>query len=106
MITHKVEVAVPGCDVAGFVYAADVPEELGEDMLDLSLPNGVLVTAGWYPEGDPDGQYRVSVYDRSELVVSLWSREVEQAAKDVRHLAAMILSGGLSSIANAIRAGA
>lgn len=92
--------------MTGFLYAADAPESLGEDMLDLSLPGDILATAGWYPEGDSEGKYRVSVYDRGEIIVSLFSQDVDQAASDVRHLAQMILKGGLPAIANAIRAGA
>lgn len=106
MITRQIQIAIPGCEVAGFLYSADSAEALGEDMLDVSLPGGVLVTAGWYLEGAASGQYRVSVYDHDEIVVSLFSLDVDQAARDVRHLSNMILRGELPSIAKAIRAGA
>lgn len=38
-------------------------------MLDVALANGVLISAGWYPEGDPDGCYCVMVYRGYERLI-------------------------------------
>lgn len=53
-----------GCEakVVGFLYEADSAAELGQDMIEVQLANGVSIDAGWYPEGDPDGAYDVSVW--------------------------------------------
>lgn len=50
-----------GCHAVGCIYADADRSILGEDMLDVTLPNGVLVSVGWYPECDPKGQYRIIV---------------------------------------------
>lgn len=52
------------CEVIGAVYEADDRADranLSEDMLEIVLPNGILISAGWYPDADPDGQYIVTV---------------------------------------------
>lgn len=55
-------------EVIGFIYSDSEPRNLGEDMLEVVLPNGILVDVGWYPEGDPQGRYRVSVTYGLELL--------------------------------------
>jgi len=50
------------CEVVGFLYEADLPEELGQDMIEVQLSNGMTIDAGWYPEGDPTGSYVVKVW--------------------------------------------
>jgi len=90
MITrHLIPNVPPGSQVCGFIYEADVATERGEDMLDVVLENGILITAGWYPEGDPKGCYRVAVHrDYNELVPAAESPNADQALIDVEQFAA------------------
>jgi hypothetical protein len=45
----------------GFLYTADNPAALGEDMFAASLPDGTTIEAGWSEEGDPQGSYLIRV---------------------------------------------
>jgi hypothetical protein len=82
--TIKYNPSVPGCKVSGQLYASDNKKLLGEDMLDVVLPNGFLITAGWYPEGDPLGKYRLSVYRGCEQVtLALESDDVDTIVIDL-----------------------
>lgn len=49
-----------GCEVTGRIYWDRNAAMLGEDMLDVLLPNGVLVSCGWYPESSPSGSFRIT----------------------------------------------
>lgn len=49
------------CQVVGAIEMSDHPADLSEDMLDVILPNGFLVSAGWIPDGGPNGQYVVTL---------------------------------------------
>lgn len=72
------------CVVVGALYQSDDPYELGQDMLEVRLPNGKHINAGWYPEGSPNGKYRVSVYLGPQQIASnLESDDVNSAAMDV-----------------------
>ncbi|WP_412028809.1 hypothetical protein [Deinococcus yunweiensis] len=42
------------------VYAEATPE-LKEDLLQVVYPDGQTLDVGWYPEGDPKGEYRILV---------------------------------------------
>ncbi len=35
---------------------------LTQDMLEVELPNGVIIDVGWYPEHDPNGEYGIAVF--------------------------------------------
>jgi len=50
------------CEVVGFLYEADSPVDLGQDMIEVQLANGLTIDAGWYPEGDPAGSYVVKAW--------------------------------------------
>lgn len=50
-----------GCLVRGCIVASNNPADLSEDMLEIAMPNGLLVCAGWEPESDPNGQYIVTL---------------------------------------------
>jgi hypothetical protein len=52
-------VVPPGCKLSGYLYDDPDKRILGEDMVEVLLPNGILVSAGWYPESSPQGKYRV-----------------------------------------------
>ena len=56
-----------GCEVVGFLYESDDVAELGQDMIEVRVPTGVTINAGWYPEGSPEGAYRVRTWGRVEF---------------------------------------
>jgi hypothetical protein len=49
-------------EVVGFLYEADDPADLGQDMIEVQLSSGVTIDAGWYPEGAADGAYVVKAW--------------------------------------------
>lgn len=57
-----------GCQVFGHIYWDKDSRILGEDMLDVQLSNGVLISCGWYPEGDPNGCYRITVNEGFHVI--------------------------------------
>lgn len=48
--------------VRGALYDTMDPLFLVQDILDVVLPDGVIIDVGWYPESDPSGEYRITVY--------------------------------------------
>lgn len=56
-------ISVAGARVKGVLYDEyPDPEYLDQDILQVSLPNGVTIDVGWYPESDPTGSFRIVVY--------------------------------------------
>lgn len=77
----EIPVVVPeGCRVTGTLYSSDNPQELSQDMLEVVLPNGVLVDVGSYRDGDVDRRYVVSVSYGMRLLAADSSKYAEQAA--------------------------
>lgn len=63
----KIPIQIPeDCKAVGCLYESDDHRDLGEDMMDISLPHGLLLSVGWYPEGDKSGSYVVTL-------TKLWS---------------------------------
>lgn len=58
------------CEVVGYLYDSDDPADLGQTMVEVTTPDGTLITCGWIPEGDPTGKYRVSVTRGFQRLVS------------------------------------
>lgn len=48
--------------VKGEIYDSDDTDVLLQDLLEIGLPSGNTIDVGWYPEHDPNGQYRVILY--------------------------------------------
>jgi len=81
------------CRVAGFIVCSDNKLQLSEDMLDIMLPNGLLVTAGWYPDGGEQGRYRVCIHrGYDELIPPLESDDADKAAAAVEMLVRQFLA--------------
>jgi len=57
----------PSCRVIGFLYSSDDTAELGQDMVEVRLPIGVTINAGWYPEGAALGSYLIKVWGAVNL---------------------------------------
>ena len=57
-------------------------------MVEVDLPNGVLVYAGWYERGNDPGKYRIYVdYELNRLIPFIETDDPHQAAVDVAALA-------------------
>jgi hypothetical protein len=50
-----------GAEVVGHLYEDEDRSVQSEDMIDVLLPNGILISGGWYPEASIQGHYRVAV---------------------------------------------
>lgn len=79
----------PGAVVKGMFYQSDDPASLTQDMVEIDLPSGYSVEAGWFPEADPDGSYRVTVfrnYWTNQPERPKYTKSAEQAATMIREL--------------------
>lgn len=80
------------CEIGGFLYSCDEAKDLGQDMLEVRLPNGIRINAGWYPEGDPEGRYQISVWGARELAQAEYL-DVDEAAREIESLIAGFSNG-------------
>jgi hypothetical protein len=89
----RVDVNVPPiCRRAGFLYWVEDVAGLGEDMVEVELPSGVLIDAGWYPEGSVDGSYKVKACWRlTKLVDDHYFADINDAARFVEDLTNQLL---------------
>src|SRR5665213_648822 len=56
-----------GVTVKGELFDSKNSIVLSEDLLEISLPSGRNIDVGWYPEHDPSGSYRITLYrDRTD----------------------------------------
>lgn len=87
-------------EVVGFLYESDDPADLGQDMIEIRLPNGIVINSGWYPEGDPKGCYRIAVRTDGGLLrpPSMWD-SAQCALEELERL--VIRYCGPLAIANA-----
>jgi hypothetical protein len=73
----------------GFLYTAENPAALGEDMFGAWLPDGTTIEAGWSAEGDPNGSYLVRVtcgFD--ELRPTYRAKDIHDAVRGIERIAA------------------
>lgn len=84
-----------GARHVGWLYAGPMPFR-SEDMLDVELANGLLVTAGWYIDIDESqgreyedgrGKYSVRVCRGMETIDFIEVQDVSNAAEAVESLA-------------------
>lgn len=68
------------CEVVGFLYSCDDPKDLGQDMVEVRLPNGIRINAGWYPEGSSEGSYRISAGGTREVPAAQYD-DVDEVAR-------------------------
>lgn len=87
MNDRELRLSFPGCETVGFLYSADDPRSLGQDMLEVRHPSGAFIVSGWYPEGDPEGSYRVAVYRNRKLAQPpVRFSSMDEAAKEIERL--------------------
>ena len=63
---------------------------LGQDVLDIQLPNGVVIDVGWYPESDLNGEYWVRAYKGSwdnQLIECINTADPRAVRREVERLA-------------------
>jgi hypothetical protein len=90
MIPINIPINIPGCQITGTLYDQYLPEDLDQDILQVRLPNGLTIDVGWYPEGDPNGAFKVVVYQRywrNQLCDPVVTKKPSEAAKAVERLA-------------------
>ncbi len=78
------------CEVVGFLYDSDDPTELGQDMVEVRLPIGVAINAGWYPEGDAAGKYIVRTWGQVKLQ-PIECSDIDEAARIINRLMLVLL---------------
>lgn len=88
---RTIEISLPSdmnCRVYGQLIESNDPFDLSQDMVDVLLPNGLRISAGWYPDGDPNGQYVVLVMSGLSLFSGpCESKDVWETAETIRELA-------------------
>jgi hypothetical protein len=53
---------ITNAEIRGEIHPPDDLPLLTQDMLEVELPNGVIIDVGWYPEHDPNGEYGIAVF--------------------------------------------
>ena len=85
-----ISIPVPGAQVTGELYDAYAPEDLDQDLLQVALPNGLVIDVGWYPGGDSSGAFKVVVYRdywRNQIAPPVITTNPHEAADAVVRLA-------------------
>jgi hypothetical protein len=54
-------------------------------MVEIRLPSGVTINAGWYPEGGADGEYHVKTRGKVD-VPEFTTRDSDEAAQVITDL--------------------
>jgi len=81
--------AVLNCTLTGYLYDSDDPADLGQTMVEVATTNGILIEAGWIPDGDPNGSYVVTVTDGMRAVYRPYkTTDIREAAKKIESWAA------------------
>jgi len=72
------------------LYADRALAHLTEDVALIDLGNKVFIDVGWYPDRDPAGSYRITVYQEhwdKQLRKPIRSRDPRRVAEQIRKLA-------------------
>ena len=86
MTVRMVDLQLPRvCDVVGYLYDDTDPAGRGQDMVEIHLPSDIVIDAGWYPEGDPKGRYRIAVHRGPQRLEPYWG------TKDINDLARRLM---------------
>ena len=77
----------PTFHLVGAIVQSDDAADLSQDMIDIRLPNGLLVHAGWYPDSDPNGEYRITLYRGLQRVrAPIYTKDAWQAVEELTNL--------------------
>jgi hypothetical protein len=89
------------CHVVGAVYESRNPRELSEDMLDVELPNGIVICAGWYAYDRSNPGYFVNVLSAvGETLDRVPATSALDAIQSVRELTTLYSSAGPRPVAS------
>lgn len=75
--------------VKGQLYATHDPIYLVQDILEIDLVNGISIDVGWHPESDPNGSFRIVVFQdfwRNQLRDPIRTTELFEVVDKVRSL--------------------
>ena len=82
---RRIPLRFDNCQVTGELVESADPRDLSEDMIEIELPNGVLIDAGWYPESSPQGRYRVvASLGLNVIGQPLYASTVKEAEEHIR----------------------
>lgn len=85
------------CDVRGRIYWDPNLTILGEDMVDVMLPSGILISCGWYPEGDPAGRFVITASEGFEELRRVETTKVIDALSIVESLTSAFYGSSFAS---------
>jgi hypothetical protein len=71
-----VQVNVPASILRGYLH-----DQMSEDMVEIDLPNGVCLWAGWYPENTPSGTYVIGAFQGEETIGRFEVKSIEDTAR-------------------------
>jgi hypothetical protein len=75
------------CVVVGYFVESNDSDNLSEDMVDVELPNGIVVSGGWIPDRDEQGQYVITAtLGLSHVVPPFPAKSATAAADDLCRL--------------------
>ena len=77
----------PECELIGALCESDDPRELSQDMLEIHLPSGISIEAGWVPEADPDGAYELLLCCGLEVKLKMTKSSAMEAKLAIEELA-------------------
>ena len=86
----RIEIDIPGATVRGSLWTEYDPLDLDEDLLQVSLGNGVTIDVGWKPDCDPSGAFQIAVYKgyyKDRLAPLIRTKDPHEAAAAVTDLA-------------------
>ena len=52
----------PEVDILGALYDRSNIKRLDQDMIQIILPGQIVIDVGWYPDRNPNGEYRLVVF--------------------------------------------
>ena len=97
---RRIDVKAPqGCIVVGFLYDEPNVRCRGEDMVEIVLPDGSTIDAGWYPEGSPQGRYRLALHSGMVPIVPPISiDDIDELAAEIEDLSHRYVRDGAPGI--------
>jgi hypothetical protein len=76
-----------GSDSSVYIdYDSDF-DEFDQDVVNVRLPNGVYIEAGWFPENDPDGSFLIRVFAGGDEINESTADDVTQLKSTIESLA-------------------
>jgi len=79
----------PAAIVKGTIYDSMEPRFLRESLLEIDLPSGLTIAAGWVPHCDPGGEFQIVLFHEylTETKIEYRTRSLGKALEIIRTLA-------------------